>query len=163
MPDSEPKSSDHPPPDTRSNDDYEAYYERTRAQVIPRPEGWLGRFGCGVLLVVWFAVMLLPCALIGLAFNGEITIPHGNVPEPAEHPLFQVRLIMEIENRGLQFTRTGIHPESDTAVCVQSTVTYLLWQQEDDQETSVVYCDCYERPDSQTAWVFTDRNSGACP
>lgn len=137
------------------------YYRRTRRRIIPRPTTPLGRLGCGAALVIWFSILLLPFAMFWLASGRTITIPHGNVPEASEHPLFEVRLIMEIENRGLQVKRSQIVPDDEQRVCVQSNVNYLLWESEEGELTAL-YCECYERESAEDDWVYMGIREGAC-
>lgn len=119
------------------------------------------RLGCGILLVIWFAILLIPGAMFWLASGRQIQIPQADVPDPHQHPLFQVNLIMDAQNRGLQFTQTSIHKIDDLNLCVQGNVNYLLWQS-DDTATPATYCQCYERSSSESDWVFTTQSTGAC-
>lgn len=138
------------------------YYERTRKPVLTMPESRLGRLGCYLLTVLWFVILLLPCAMFALATQGEITLHHANVPEPLSHPLMQIRLVMDVENRGLQVTTSNIRQPSDTALCVQVRVEYLLWQSSEAEDQSVRYCDCYERANTEAQWQYTETLPGQC-
>jgi len=132
-----------------------------RRPLIPTPKTPLQKAGCSIVLVFWFALLLLPCAMFWLAFGNHITIFHANVPEPEDNPLLEIQLIMEIENRGLQITRTNIHENSTTELCVQSNVSYLLWQS-DSNDPNVTFCECYERENSEMDWEFVGTEPGLC-
>ncbi|MFN8565855.1 MAG: hypothetical protein U0703_30415, partial [Anaerolineae bacterium] len=41
----------------------------------------LRRAGCIVALVIWFGILLLPCFLVVLAVQQEISIPTGGAPD----------------------------------------------------------------------------------
>lgn len=119
------------------------------------------RIGSALMLVLWFAILLLPCGMFWLGTGGSISIPHSNIPEPEQHPLFQIDLIMDTNNRGLQFTQTSIINIDEQNLCVQGNVNYLLWES-DNTDTSVTYCQCYERADLESDWVFITQTVQAC-
>jgi hypothetical protein len=119
------------------------------------------RIAAGLMIVLWFAILLIPVGMFWLGTGGSISIPHRSVPEPEQHPLFQINLIMDIRNRGLQFTRTSIVNIDEQNLCVQGNVDYLLWES-DDTATSATYSQFYERADSEADWVFTTQTIGAC-
>lgn len=140
----------------------DAYYERSRRPLIRVPQSRIGRMGCYTLVILWFVVLMLPCAMIYFATGNALTIPHANVPEPAEHPLLRVQLIMEVDNRGFQVSRSRIQEESETELCVSSTVDYLLWQRQDD-DLNVAFCQCYFRETPEDAWQFSgEQHLQAC-
>ena len=58
---------------TQMTDEERAYYERTRRSIIKAPQSRLGRIGCGIALIGWFALLLMPCALFYMAFAGQIS------------------------------------------------------------------------------------------
>lgn len=127
---------------------------------VPPGRSPLRRLGCGVLLVVWFAVLLLPLAMFVLAIQGDITIWHGaGIPDREEHPRFQVRLVMEMDFRGLGLTTTSIERDGEDALCIQSNVRFLLWEGEGDPAT---FCDCYTRSSSNTEWSLEATTVGHC-
>jgi len=143
-------------------DEERDYYERTRKPVLPVPTTRRGRLTMGVLVLFWFAILLLPCAFFALAINGDITFQHRSVPEPESHPFFQANLIMDVDNRGLQFTRSVIYPETESNTCVQTHINYLLWETSDEGDLSVVYCDCYERADTESIWQLAQTETALC-
>ncbi len=116
----------------------------------------LRRFGCIVLLVVWFAILLLPCFMIALAVQGEIVLTQGDIPGQ------QIRfwLIMETRNRGIGISSASVIGDAETDVCVQTTVNYVLWQGTEN-ETSV-YCECFTRDSSDAGWSLASTNAGVC-
>lgn len=122
----------------------------------------LKRIVGGLLVLLWFTLLLTPCAFFYLAANGEIRIWHGDIPEPNAHPRLLVELVSEIDYRGLQLTRSYDVSASDQARCVQTDVTFYLWQSiEDDLDTS--YCDCYQRADREGAWELSETSMDVCP
>lgn len=129
--------------------------------VVKKPHP-IKRFGCGVLLVIWFTLLLTPCGLFYLAGNGEIRIWHNDIPEPEVHPRLLLELVTEIDYRGLQLTRSfPVSSASDNSVCVQTDVSFFLWQSiEDDLDSS--YCDCYERTDLDSTWQLSDTSTSIC-
>lgn len=121
------------------------------------------RFGCGLLLVVWFTLLLTPCALFYLAANGEIRIWHSDIPEPHSHPRLLIELITEVDYRGLRLVNSSVVDTdlNDNSTCVQTNVSYLLWETvEDNQDVS--FCDCYIRDDSNTNWMLSETISESC-
>lgn len=138
------------------------YYERTRRPLVRIPDNRIGRMGCGCLLMAWFIALLLPCAMIWLAFGNSITLQHGDIPEPDQHPRFQIQLIMESDNRGLKITSSHITSTQADDLCIQNQVDYWLWQS-DSSAAPATYCQCYERADDQAAWQFTRQIEGTCP
>lgn len=147
---------------TQMTDEERAYYERTRRSIIKVPQSRIGRIGCGIALIGWFALLLMPCALFYMASAGQITLHHANIPEPDSHPLVQVQLVMEPRNRGFSVTSSQPISTSDNAMCVQTEVRYLLWQSEADRSQNVTFCDCYERSSTEAEWSFTERVEGTC-
>lgn len=128
-------------------------------KLVEKRRSPLQRLGCGMALVLWFTFLLTPCACIFLATQGEIIIPNGNVPEPESHPLLQIDLISEIDYRGFRIVTTGLYGDTEDTVCVQSNISYVLWQGEGEPAT---YCDCYTRPSSDAAWGLTSTEQGGC-
>jgi len=121
--------------------------------------GCAWRLGC---LVVWLPLILLPLFLLMLATQGEFALWHGDsFPDGEEHPFLQAKLLMDIDTRGLNVTRSYISSSNaqDTAVCVQTNVRFMLWQGEG---PPVDYCDCYGRDAAADPWVFQARTPGVC-
>jgi len=102
-----------------------------------------------------------------LASNGEIRIaPLAEaMPEPHAHPLLLISLIGEVEERGLRIQTSQIVPSAQTeaasAVCVQTTARFLLWQSQSASQDAR-YCDCYERENAAAAWQLATTYSRAC-
>lgn len=113
------------------------------------------RIGCGVLVILWFAVLLLPCALVTLAVQGEIVV--GRSGAPGE--LLRVWLIMEPDQRGIGLSTTALSEPASDQVCVQTDTRFLLWQ---GSQESRVYCECYQRPAGGGEWSFTGMENGVC-
>lgn len=134
-----------PPPVERN-----PMYERAFARQRTRQKGirYLRRFGCGILIVIWIGVLLLPCAFVTLLVEKEITLSRSDIPGD-EYRLF---LLEEPDQRGIGFSRTKTYSgdRGGDTVCLLTDVDYLLW--EGSGEGSV-YCNCYEKLDS--AWSPT--------
>lgn len=118
--------------------------------------GWVWRIGC---VVVWLPLILLPVLMFNLATNGEIVLSHGvGMPEPESHPWLRASLIMEIDTRGLNITRSSIvHTAANDLTCVQTDVSFLLWAGTGEP---VQYCDCYAQDGD--VWTLTSTSAGAC-
>jgi len=121
----------------------------------------LRRIGCGLLVVVWFFVLLLPLGLFILAVNEEITISRGGgIPDAHEHPRLQVSLVMEVDYRGLRITDTILREDTDTRLCIQTNIRFLLWEGEGDPAT---FCDCYTRDTAVADWQLEATFADVCP
>jgi hypothetical protein len=138
--------------DENQVDELADYYENSRKPLFTIPKNPIGRLGCGFGLLLWFIVLLLPCAMIFLAMGNTISIPNGNIPEPEQHPRFEIQLIMEIDNRGFK---------TETKLCINNDANYLLWQSDETAEDSQ-YCQCYERRDAASNWRFEEQYAGQC-
>ncbi len=145
-------------PDMSEMDDY---YARTRKPLFQIPDNRIGKLGCGVLIVLWFVVLTIPCAMIWLAVGNTLTIPHANVPEPEQHPRLQIQLIMEIDNRGLKLTSSSLDQIDETNLCIENNINYLLWKS-DANAAPAIYCQCYQRDNSESEWEFTQQIESAC-
>ena len=120
------------------------------------------RLGCWLLVAVWFAILMTPCGLFYLAAQGEIRLEHGQIPDPHTHPRLLMSLISESDDRGLRIERSTILAEvSDTALCVETAVTFLLWESSGGNQ-NVAFCDCYQRQDADAAWNLVSTYGGAC-
>lgn len=145
-----------------SQSEMDAYYERSRRPLISMPNSRLGKLGCWALIVAWFMILMLPCGMFYLATGNAFTLQHASVPEPQEHPLLRVQLIMEIDNRGLQIARSSIQQSSATNLCVSSQVNYLLWAS-DGEDLDVAFCQCYDRETADDNWQFVGtQTAGRC-
>jgi hypothetical protein len=147
--------------ETQPNPEMDAYYQRTRRPLLRTPTTRLGKIGCGLLLVLWVCFLLLPFVMFWLASGRSITIPHGNIPAAEQYPRLQLALIMSQDNRGLQIINTRVQRQSSTNLCIEAHVNYLLWASAEEQNAAI-YCDCYERPDADGAWVFVETVNTTC-
>ncbi len=106
------------------------------------------RLGCALALLLWFSLLLLPCALFTLARNGEITLFPSEIPGDS---WLRVRLLLDDGVSGLSFTTSNSQRnENDRRACVSSTVHYWLWRGEGTGITH--YCECYHREATDQAW-----------
>jgi hypothetical protein len=130
--------------------------EGENAEVVPAlPRNPIRRAGCILALVGWFAILLLPCFLIVLATQQEISITTGDAPGQ------QIRLwlISEADERGVALSTASVHQSTQNTICVQTDVRYMLWAGSSEPST---YCDCYERASADASWSFITTTSGVC-
>lgn len=146
-PESTPASRSHPSVDRQRDDGR----QRT---------GCLRRAGCGLLLPLWFLLLMMPCGLFYLAVNGEIRIWQDGVPDPHRQPRLLISLISEMDNRGLRIETSSVfNPDADMlSTCVETRVRFVLWESQDSGQ-DVSYCECYARADESSAWT-SDRTYG---
>lgn len=130
-------------------------------QTLPEPQpvrrrSPLRRLGCGILLVLWFLVLLTPCGLFMLASRGELTLDLGSAPGQSA----RIWLVMEPDERGIGLSLPTVHSGADAdSMCVQTDVRYFLWQGEAEP---LSYCDCYRRDDARADWIYLETLQGMC-
>src|SRR5262249_46298215 len=103
--------------------------------------------------VLWFLILLLPCFMIVLATQGDITLTHSSVPED----YFRIRLIQTTNERGLAVSNSRRVDASDGKVCTIIDVRFLLWQ---GQANPAHYCSCYTGSDNN--WSSVAEGKEAC-
>jgi hypothetical protein len=130
---------------------------------IRQKRSLLSRLGCSFLLIIWFAVLLTPCTLIYLASNGEIRFSHSDIPDSYDHPRLSIELVTEVKSRGLRVVNSSVvdNDLNDNLMCVQTNVRFLLWQTNEDNQ-DVSFCDCYERDNVDSEWIFTGSTPDVC-
>ena len=127
-----------------------------RKRSLPR------RLGCWLLIAIWFVILLTPCGLFYLAANGEIRLEHRQIPDPHTHPRLLISLISESDDRGLRIETSSIKAaDSDTSQCVETAVTFLLWESSGGNQ-NVRFCDCYMRSDGNSSWNLISTDGAAC-
>ena len=117
---------------------------------MPKP---IRRLGCGVLLMLWFVILLLPCLMIVLATQGEIILAHSGIPEDD----FRIRLIQTTTERGLAVSNSRRIDTSEGAVCTVIDVRFFLWQ---GKANPAHYCSCYTGSDK--TWSSVAEGADAC-
>lgn len=127
----------------------------TESTEVPRRHSRLRRAGCIIALLIWFAILLLPCFLVVLAVQGEITVSTGGAPGQQT----RLWLISEADERGLAISSASVTQTEPNALCVQTDVRFLLWSGKAEPS---VYCECYVRENADTPWAAADTISGAC-
>lgn len=137
------------------------YYEQTRKPLFNMPTSPIGKAIFAMLLLLWFALLMLPCGMLWLAVGNTITISRNNIPEPELHPRLEIQLIMDTDNRGLKFSSTGVSQADDLNLCVQNNINYFLWQNDESAEPAS-YCQCYQREDIESEWEFIEQLETAC-
>ena len=122
---------------------------------LPPRGSRLRRVGCIIAVIVWFAILLLPCLCLGLASQGEFSVRLGDIPEQS----LRIWLLSESRQRGIGLSRPSVVASSVAGqVCLQTDVSYLLWQGTEDATT---YCDCFAQS-ANTTWEPVSHNQGAC-
>ncbi|TVR22281.1 MAG: hypothetical protein EA396_06330 [Anaerolineaceae bacterium] len=136
------------------------YPEIDYVVVERKRRAWWKRPGCLLILVAWLALMSVPFFILLLAFQGEMTLGRGgDVPNKHQHPVLQVRLIMDMDYRGLNITTSSVHRADSDNLCVQNNIRFLLWEGEGENVTN---CHCYSREDETVDWASVGVESGAC-
>lgn len=133
----------------------------SRRPILTIPTTRAGKVAFGIALVLWFMLLSLPCAMFWFASGNEISIPHGSVPDAYDHPLLELGLIMTAENRGLKIKTSSIMSRGDNAVCVQTSLNYILWYSQE-SNPSTTLCDCYGRISTDKSWSSTTSTAGQC-
>ena len=83
------------------------------------------RLGCGLLVILWFALLILvPCGVFTLIAGGEIRVAHSAVPDDN---WLRIWSIQEAKLRGLGIS-TGytVNPDANS-VCTITDTRFLLW------------------------------------
>ncbi len=97
----------------------------------------LRNLGYAALLILWLAVMLLPCAAFALAARGELEWRRGEDSD-------RIWLIQERDQKGLgyQAQRLINTEQAETgAVCIQNSVRFFLWEGAEVAQNAD-YCEC---------------------
>ncbi len=127
-----------------------------------RPTTRIGKIGCGFLLIVWFALLLLPITMFWLAMGQTITVPRWGGVAANDYPLLQIQLVMEIRNRGLQVKTTSSYEPGEMEMCYQTQVRYLLWQSDSSEDQSTQYCECFSRDAASDEWDASSLSVVTC-
>ena len=114
----------------------------------------LRRLGCGVLLVLWFAVLTLPCFAVALVFQKEIVLTHSDIPNDE----FRIWLIQDIRNRGVAVTNSRRVYAPNGVVCTVINGGFFMWQ--GTAANAPHYCSCYSRQDQ--TWSSVAEGPEAC-
>ena len=144
-----------PAPPTQDPAELPGVLVTTPKKSLPR------RLGCWLLIALWFLILLTPCGLFYLAANGEIRLEHGQIPDPHAHPRLLISLISERDDRGLRIESSAIRAATDTRLCVETSVSFLLWESSGGNQ-NVQFCDCYQRADVNSAWRLDASIGAAC-
>lgn len=129
--------------------------KKVERSILPDTSTTSGRIGCGVLLVVWVIVLLIPFGLFWLAVGNSIAIYRTNAPDRILYPRAELSLQMEIENRGFRWRTSRIFRPDDTNLYIQTNIRFLLWERGDDLEINTTYCDHFTRETPEADWQRT--------
>ena len=127
--------------------------------VAPARRSPFKRLGCALLMILWFAILTLPCGLFYLAANGEIRLQHGDIPQPHAHPRLLISLVSEQNERGLRIESSSV-VAGQSLVCVETAVRFLLWESRGGAQDAQ-FCDCYDG-DAFAGWTLQQTSAGAC-
>jgi hypothetical protein len=130
-----------------------------RGPILPMPRTRRGKTFFALGLVIWFLLLMSPCALFWFASGGELILHHANIPDPVSHPLLQIGTISESDYRGLRITTSYVTTQTETNMCVETHANYLLWRSRG-ESPNTAFCDCYAR--ANDTWQFTTTTSGVC-
>jgi hypothetical protein len=119
----------------------------------PKPRSRVRRIGCGIALVIWVILLVLPCIAIALISQGEIAIQLGDLPGQS----LRVWLIQDSTERGIGVARPSVHTNADATTCLQTDTSFLLWMGKGDPTS---YCDCYDRDGDN--WKSVSSTQGSC-
>ena len=126
----------------------------TAQTAVPiKPRSRLRRIGCGIGLVIWVILLLLPCLAIALISQGEIAIQLGDVPGQS----FRVWLIQDATERRLGIARPSIHTNDIANICLQTDTSFLLWMGKGE---STSYCECFAHDGD--SWKSVSAAQGSC-
>ncbi|MEP7288933.1 MAG: hypothetical protein ABI947_24535 [Chloroflexota bacterium] len=114
----------------------------------------LRRTGCGILLILWFTLLLTPCLAFVLAVQKEIVLTHSDIPEDA----FRVWLIQDINARGIGISNSQrVTAATNGATCTIIDGRFLLWQ---GKAASPHFCSCYTKQNGY--WSSIAEGDAAC-
>ncbi|MBX3061790.1 MAG: hypothetical protein U0528_14965 [Anaerolineae bacterium] len=128
---------------------------------LPKP---VRRFGCGVLLVLWFLFLLTPCAVFVLAVQREIVIKWSEVPQDE----LRIWTIQDRDARGIGIansrrvntTGSGSQPVEYSAenplICTITDIRFILWQ---GQANPAHSCSCFQKQQSRWAEVVVGQDA----
>lgn len=122
---------------------------------VQKKEPTSRRLGRWVLVVVWFMILLVPGFFILMVINGEVSIALGDAPEQK----VRVWLLSEIRERGFAISTGSVASRTESEVCVQTRLRYLLWQGTPEPAD---FCECFVRADPNAEWSFTTSWQGEC-
>lgn len=113
----------------------------------------LRQVGCGLLIIVWFGIVLLPCLMITLAIRGEITVPYSDIPEDE----FKLWSIQSADARGIGIANSRRVPGKNGETCTIIQRNFIMWQGE---ASAARWCSCYTKKDSR--WGSVAEAEAAC-
>jgi hypothetical protein len=122
---------------------------------LPPRGSRLRRWGCIVVTIIWFIILLTPCFCFAFASRGEISIRLGDIPGQS----FRVWLVSESQQRGVGISRPSVVASSAAGqMCLQTDVSFVLWAGSEDATT---YCECFAQSANST-WDVVRNSQGSC-
>jgi hypothetical protein len=114
----------------------------------------LRRLGCGLMLVVWFALLIIvPCGVITLVTQNEIVIRHSDFPDDE----LRIWLLPGPETRGIGLTNGSVVRLDSDRLCTVTDNRFLVWR---GQAANTRNCACYERQGA--SYAATASGEDAC-
>ncbi len=108
-----------------------------------------------VFVALWLLILLIPGFFIWMVINGEFTLSLGSTPEQK----LRVWLVSEIRERGFGISTGSVASQTETDVCVQTDLRYLLWQ---GSQAPSTYCECFTRTTAEDTWSYNGGWEGMC-
>jgi hypothetical protein len=115
---------------------------------------YLRRFGCGVLLVLWFTLLTAPCWIAYLVTEREIVLAHSDIPNDN----FRIWLVQDVRHRGIAVSNTRRVDAANGVVCTILDGHFFMWEGSVDQPPH--YCSCFTRQDK--SWSSVAEGPEAC-
>jgi len=96
----------------------------------------------GIVLgcLIWLIVMSVPLLALTLFANNEVAWRRG--PQGLE--VDKLFLINSPDYAGLGFVTARVRSTQTDSVCVETSVSYLLWRKADDTSPNTRYCQCFD-------------------
>jgi hypothetical protein len=95
----------------------------------------LRKLGYAALVILWLAVMLLPCAAFALAARGELEWKRGSDSD-------RIWLIQERDEKGIGYhSQRLLSGDPSGPSCIRNSVRFFLWEGSAEGE-STDYCEC---------------------
>ncbi len=114
----------------------------------------LRRIGCGILIVLWFMLLTLPCLAVVLATQHEIVLAHSDIPDDN----FRIWLIQDARQRGIAISNSRRVDGPNGAICTVTDGKFLMWQGQPADPPH--FCSCYTHQDN--TWSSVAEGEDAC-
>lgn len=114
----------------------------------------LRRIGCGLLLVLWFACLIIvPCSTIVLLTQNEIVITRSSAPDN----ILRIWMVQDAEQRGVGVANGYTISEDAKMLCTATDIQFFLWK---GKANSNHNCTCYDKQGEN--YTLTSNGDAAC-